>query len=68
MFTVQKNQNAYIFRSCHLLSIIPSANMFFCGDFNISGVHHKDWLTYSGGTDRSGEFCYIFSSQMILLR
>ena len=23
--------------------------------------HHKDWLTYSGGTDRLGEFCYNFS-------
>ena len=29
-----------------------SANFFVFGDFN---VHHKDWLTYSGGTDRSGE-------------
>ena len=26
--------------------------MFIFGDFN---VHHKDWLTYSGGTD---ELCY----------
>ena len=24
-------------------------------------VHHKDWLTYSGGTDKSGELCYNFS-------
>ena len=24
-------------------------------------VHHKDWLTYSGGTDRPGELCYNFS-------
>ena len=24
-------------------------------------VYHKDWLTYSGGTDRSGELCYNFS-------
>ena len=24
-------------------------------------VHHKDWLTYSGGTDWPGEFCYNFS-------
>ena len=23
--------------------------------------HHKDWLTYSGGTDRHGELCYNFS-------
>ena len=28
------------------------------GDFN---VHHKDWLTYSSGTDRPGELCYNFS-------
>ena len=32
--------------------------MFVFGDFNI---HHKDWLTYSGGTDRPGELCYNFS-------
>ena len=37
-----------------VLSINPSANLFVFGDFN---VHHKDWLTYSGGTDRPGEFC-----------
>ena len=36
----------------------PSANVFVFGDFN---AHHKDWLTYSGGTDRSGELCYNFS-------
>ena len=23
--------------------------------------HHKDWLTYSSGTDRAGELCYNFS-------
>ena len=40
------------------LSINPSANVFVFGDFNI---HHKDWLTYSGETDRSGELCYNFS-------
>ena len=34
--------------------------MFFVfGDFN---VHHKDWLTYSGGTDRLGELCYNYIS------
>ena len=42
-----------------VLSINPSANVFVFGDFN---VHHKDWLTYSGGTDRPGELCYNFSS------
>ena len=33
-------------------------------------IHYKDWLTYSGRTDRPGEFCYNFSisndlSQMV---
>ena len=41
-----------------VLSIYPSANVFVFGDFSI---HHKDWLTYSGGADRSGELCYNFS-------
>ena len=40
-----------------LLSINPSA-VFVFGDFK---VHHKDWLTFSGGTDPSGELCYNFS-------
>ena len=38
-------------RSTHLL-------MFLSLDFN---VDHKDWLTYSSGTDRPGELCYNFS-------
>ena len=41
-----------------VLSINPSANVFVFGGFN---VHHKDWLTYSGRTDRPGELCYNFS-------
>ena len=41
-----------------VLSINPPANVFVFGDFN---VHHKDWLTYSAGTDRPGELCYNFS-------
>ena len=41
-----------------VLLINPSANVFVFGGFNI---HHKDWLTYSGGTDRPGELCYNFS-------
>ena len=41
-----------------VLSINPSPNVFVFGDFN---VHHKDWLTYSGGTDRPCELCYNFS-------
>ena len=31
------------------------ANVFVFGDFN---GHHKDWLTYCGGTDRPGKFSY----------
>ena len=41
-----------------VLLINPSPNVFVFGDFN---VHHKDWLTYCGGTDRHGELCYNFS-------
>ena len=47
--------------SCNIdkvLLINPSANVFVFGDFN---VHHKDWFTYSSGTDRHGELCYNFS-------
>ena len=53
----------YLFHNIdEVLSINPSANVFVFGDFN---VHHKDWLTYSGGTDRPGELCYIFLSQTV---
>ena len=41
-----------------VLSINPSTDVFLFGDFNIP---HKDWLTYSGGTDRPGELYYNFS-------
>ena len=41
-----------------VLSINPSVNIFVFVNFNF---HHKDWLTYSGGTDRPGELCYNFS-------
>ena len=41
-----------------VLLINTSANVFVFEDFNI---HHKGWLTYSGGTDRPGELCYNFS-------
>ena len=37
-----------------VLSINPSANVFVVGDINID---YKDWLTYSGGTDR---LCYNY--------
>ena len=48
-----------------VLSINPSANFFVFGDFN---VHHKDCLTYSGGTGRSGELCYNFSLSNVLIQ
>ena len=35
-----------------ILSINSSTNVFVFEDCN---VHHKDWLTYSSGTDRPGE-------------
>ena len=41
-----------------VLSINSSANLLVFGDFS---DHHKDWLTYSSGTDRPGELCYNFS-------
>ena len=40
-----------------VLWINPSANMFVFEDFN---EHHKDWLTYFGGTDRLGKLCNNF--------
>ena len=46
------------FNKDEVLSINQSANVSVFGDFN---VHHKDWLTSFGGTDRSGELCYNFS-------
>ena len=41
-----------------VLSINQFNNVLVFGDFN---VHCKDWLTYSGGTDRPGELCCNFS-------
>ena len=38
--------------------LINQSAVFVFGDLN---VYHKDWLTYSGGTDRPGELCYNFS-------
>ena len=40
----------------HLIN--PSAHVFVFGDFNI---HHKDWLTYFGGTDDLVNSAIIFS-------
>ena len=48
-----------------VLSISPSANVFVFADFK---VHHKDWITYSGATDRPGNSVLIFLSQMTFPR
>ena len=48
-----------------VLSINPSVNILVFGDFT---VHHKDWITYSGGTDAQVNSVIIFLSQMTLLR
>ena len=42
-----------------------SANVFVFGDFN---VHHKDWIAYSGRTDKPGELCYNFSNSNDLIQ
>ena len=49
-----------------VLSINPSANVLFFGDFS---VNHKDWLTYSGGTDTPDKlYCNFSLFQINLLR
>ena len=40
-----------------------STYLLMCLSFN---VHRKDWLTYSGGTDRSVELYYNFSISNVL--
>ena len=45
-------------------SINPSTNVFDFADFN---VHHKDWLTYSGGAIGLVNSAIISLSQMMLL-
>ena len=47
------------FLSNKVLLINQSTNVFVFADFNI---HHQDWLTYSGGTDRHGKLYYNFSN------
>ena len=44
-----------------ILLINPSANVFVFGDFK---VHHKDWITYSGGTDKSDELLQFFLNDL----
>ena len=41
-----------------VLSVNSSIIVFVFGGYF---VHHKDWLTYSSGSDTRGELCYKFS-------
>ena len=45
--------------------INPYANVFPFGDLN---VNHKDWLTYSAGTDRLVNSAVIFQSHITYIR
>ena len=63
-FVFMNNSDAISFNIDQVCLINPFP-VFAFGDFN---VHHDDWLTYSGGTERPGELCYNFLSQMTLLR
>ena len=56
-FAFMNNSDAISFNIDQVCLINPSP-VFAFGDFN---VHHDDWLTYSGGTERPGELCYNFS-------
>ena len=47
----------YYSNTDEFISINPSANVFFFGHFN---VYHKDWLTYSGRSNRPGELFFNF--------
>ena len=59
-----KTESGFIVRSVEaglgrwkLVAAVNSVDV----DMNSVNVHHKDWLTYSGGTDRPGELSYNFS-------
>ena len=54
--SIENSANSYLcfwLALLHSVSFLPgSPNVFVFGDFI---VYHRDWLTYSGGTDRPGE-------------
>ena len=45
-----------------------STHLLMCLLLETLKSNHKDWLTYSGGTDRSGKRCYNFSSNDLTQR
>ena len=58
-FSLENSAESYL---CFRLALVHSASYFFslCQSPTFN-VYHKDWLTFSGGTYRSGELCYSFS-------
>ena len=46
----------------------PSTHLLMCLFLETLKPNHKDWLTYSGGTDRSDKLCYNFSSNDLTQR
>ena len=44
----------------HSIAVYVKEGPPFAWDLFLENVHHKDWLTYSGGTDRLDELCYNF--------
>ena len=51
--------DAISFNIDKVLSVNPSVNTLVFEDFN---VHHKDWLSYSGGADGPSEIYHNFST------
>ena len=41
-----------------------STQLLMCLSLETLNIHRKDWLTYSGGTNRHGELCYNFSNDL----
>ena len=74
---------AYFHSVCYVFFIYPTHSLLFvitsfssnidqvhcwCTFLSILDVHHKDWLTYSGGTNTPCELCYNFYTQMTFFR
>ena len=49
------------FTSFSVLLLFPLSITFLIFMHGFCNIHHKDLLTYFGGTDRPGELCYSFS-------
>ena len=63
--SLENSADSYL---CFRLALLHSVSYFsqsthllMCLSLGTCNVHHKDWLTHSGGTDKPGELCYNFS-------